>query len=223
MIICIHAACHVRWKPSISSQFHSLFPIVPPLFTLSDGARGGGGLTDGYRNHSRWECEEPPLWTKWENKRGGFMRVCVCVWRNQWWANNAWCSPTSARRRELKRRRPFGLHPADEKAERLRRRDETPLGALIWGLGAGGGGGGLHSPPPHTHTHTHSMKRVPPPGVPSVDQASWLKKMFSPAPFNTTITTPSPWLCGWPRAIVVRWQAFALWKLLLFIFLFWRW
>lgn len=35
MIICIHTVCHVRWKPSISSQFYSVFPIMPLLFTFS--------------------------------------------------------------------------------------------------------------------------------------------------------------------------------------------
>lgn len=67
MMICIHTVCRVRWKPSISSQFYSVLPIMPPLFTFS--------VSTQRQLHAR-QLQESPLvrtwetllWTKGENK-----------------------------------------------------------------------------------------------------------------------------------------------------------
>lgn len=68
MIICIHTVCRERWKPSISSQFYSAFPIKPPLFTFSVSAQSLPISARQLLYSPLVRIWETLLWTKCENK-----------------------------------------------------------------------------------------------------------------------------------------------------------
>lgn len=77
MIICIHTVCRERWKPSISSQFYSVFPIKPPLFTFSVSTQSQLSARQ-LRYSPLVRIWETPLWTKCENKCLGFFSINQC-------------------------------------------------------------------------------------------------------------------------------------------------
>lgn len=68
MIICIHTVCRERWKPSISSQFYSAFPIKPPLFTFSVSTQSLPISARQLLYSPLVRIWETLLWTKCENK-----------------------------------------------------------------------------------------------------------------------------------------------------------
>lgn len=80
MVICIHAVCHVRWKPSINSQFFSVSSIMPPVFTFSFSSQGcfrptaaGTGPGESVRSPAVNKVLKTNVWQKSENE--GFLML----------------------------------------------------------------------------------------------------------------------------------------------------